>query len=240
MIESYRADAFYDAMRCKGHLLRRYHSLTCEPCKRVFKDSRVCKTSKIKRDPDALDNLVEHFRSRKHAKTVSANLIMIAARILVALDGLSLARPSVTYRPHHIPTPSRPICQEPALPMTQPKPHQARTPKDTPTAHQGRTPQKTPPHSHSIPPQTRQSRSRSPRRLGSSAQAGMGPLRASDEGEGSESYCDGGGTPLASAPVDSMQQEQQMDFSRGEHDATILRVVFKDTEFDHDKFVSEK
>ena len=114
MIESYRADAFYDAMRCKGHLLRRYHSLTCEPCKRVFKDSRVCKTSKIKRDPDALDNLVEHFRSRKHAKTVSANLIMIAARILVALDGLSLARPSVTYRPHHIPTPSRPICQEPA------------------------------------------------------------------------------------------------------------------------------
>mgnify|MGYP002809789063 CR=1 FL=1 len=25
-----------------------------------------------------------------------------------------------------------------------------------------------------------------------------------------------------------------MDLSNGEHDATILRVVFKDTEFDHD------
>ena len=49
----------------------------------------------------------------------------------------------------------------------------------------------------------------------------MGPLRASDEGEGSESYRDGGGTPLASALVDSMQQEQQMDLSNGEHDATI-------------------
>ena len=61
MIESYRADAFYDAMRFKGHLLRRYHSLTCEPCTREIRDSRVCKTSAIKYDPDALDNLVESF-----------------------------------------------------------------------------------------------------------------------------------------------------------------------------------
>ena len=50
-----------DAMRFKGHLLRRYHSLTCEPCTREIRDSRVCKTSAIKYDPDALDNLVEPF-----------------------------------------------------------------------------------------------------------------------------------------------------------------------------------
>ena len=62
----------------------------------------------------------------------------------------------------------------------------------------------------------------------------MGPLRAADDGEGSESHPDGGGTPLASALVDSMQQEHQMDLSDGEHNAKILRVVFQRTEFDHD------